>query len=220
MALTTQAAPLNMGDMLTISAGVPVFDSYGYQVNVSSGSWFAMEGDNNAKIVGVEKVAIVPGPGGIVIGQTRAPGEIDSWSFYGFGGNHWLPSPVPPGSTTSGLDFSGWTVRWNGGDIPMGSGAWNPLNCGTLGSPCAFTNGVAAFSWSGIYGDSYSLWYTATVPSGDFAGVQYMLHLEGTVMSAVPLPAAFWLFGSGLLGLSGFARLSNRWAASDRGKGE
>lgn len=209
MALTSQAAVLNIGDRLTINAGVSVYDSYGYHVNVSSGSWFALEGDNNSRIAGVEKVAMTPGAGDIVIGQTSAPGVIDSWSFYYIGGSHWLPSPIPPGSTTNGLNFSGWSIYWNNIDIPLGSGAWNPLNCGTLGSPCSFTSGVAAFSWSGVYGDSYSLWYTATVPLGNisgFGGVQYMLHLEGTVMRAVPVPAAVWLFASGLIGLLGATR--------------
>lgn len=48
----------------------------------------------------------------------------------------------------------------------------------------------------------------ATVPIGDpsgTGGVSYALHLEGTI-SAVPVPVAMWLFGSGLLGLIGVAR--------------
>lgn len=208
-ALTSQAAMLNAGDRLTINAGVPVYDGYGNQMNISSGSWFALEGDNNSRIAGVEKVALTPGESDIVIGQTSAPGSIDSWSFYYINGSHWLPSPIPPGGTTNGLDFSGWSMYWNDIDMPLGGGAWDPLNCGTLGSPCSFTSGVAAFAWNGVYGDSYSLWYTATVPLGNisgFGGVQYMLHLEGTVMSAVPVPAAGWLFGSGSIGLLGVAR--------------
>lgn len=35
----------------------------------------------------------------------------------------------------------------------------------------------------------------------------YALHLEGTV-SAVPVPAAAWLFGSDIMGLAGIARCS------------
>jgi len=46
---------------------------------------------------------------------------------------------------------------------------------------------------------------------GSFASFDYNLSLNGTVAtSAVPVPAAAWLFGSGLLGLVGVARRSRR----------
>jgi len=49
--------------------------------------------------------------------------------------------------------------------------------------------------------------YSATLPSNaaNYGNVKYKLHLEGTI-SAVPVPAAVWLFGSGLIGLTGMAR--------------
>ncbi len=55
---------------------------------------------------------------------------------------------------------------------------------------------------SGLYGPR---------PKGDvsgFGGVLYGLHLEGKIGggAAVPVPAAAWLFGSGLIGLVGIAR--------------
>ena len=56
-------------------------------------------------------------------------------------------------------------------------------------------------------GDTYSLSYTATTgdePNG-FGNLTYELYLTGTV-SSVPIPAAAWLFCSGLLGLIGMAR--------------
>jgi len=57
-------------------------------------------------------------------------------------------------------------------------------------------------------GDTYSLIYSATIvsiePSGS-GGTPYLLNLTGTI-SAVPVPAAIWLFGSGLVGLMGVAR--------------
>ena len=52
-------------------------------------------------------------------------------------------------------------------------------------------------------GDTCTLYYTATVPNADpngYAGSSYELFLTGNI-SAVPLPAAAWLFGSGLFGL-------------------
>lgn len=203
-----QAAVLNMNDLLTINAGVQSYDSYGNALGVTGGSWFALEGDNNSRITSTEKSPLYPGSdGGILIGNLQSPGEIDTLSFFYYPGGHYT-TVAPTGGTTSGIDFSGWALHWNGLDIAMGDGAWNPLNCGSLGSPCSFSDGVAAFSWSGVYGDSYSLWYTAMVPVGDpsgFGGVQYMLHLEG-VVNAVPVPAAAWLLCSGLLGLLGAAR--------------
>lgn len=80
----------------------------------------------------------------------------------------------------------------------MGGGAWN-------GNP----NGVALIT-CGVNcgnGDTYRLNYSATIPAGDpssLGGYQYQLTLQGTV-STVPLPAAIWLLGSGILGLIGFA---------------
>ena len=58
-------------------------------------------------------------------------------------------------------------------------------------------------------GSTFTLDYFAHVPVGDpsgHGGTGYNLHLEGVVTSAVPVPAAMWLFGSGLLGLIGVAK--------------
>lgn len=209
-----QAAVLNAGDVLTITSGVTTYDEYGNPTGVSSGSWFGMDTDANSKIAAAEATAI-NGLAGITIGVTQGPGVIDGWNFFGPAGTDYTTSPIT-GGTTNGLDFSGWTVAWGAVPlIPMGSGAWSPLNCGAGHMGCTgltFTNGVANFAWSGTYGDSYSLWYTATVPDGDasgFGNVQYIVRLVGTVemgVSEVPVPAAAWLLGSGLLGLVGVAR--------------
>ena len=96
------------------------------------------------------------------------------------------------------LDFSGWEWTWNLQTWNLGSGAWD-------GNP----NGVALMTCENdcANGDAYSLTYSATFPSTPFGleGVQYSLSLTG-VISSVPVPAAIWLFGSGLLGLVGMAR--------------
>jgi hypothetical protein len=210
--VSAQAAVVNTGDTLTINSGVPVYDSYGNRTNVTSGSWFGMDTDKNGKMAGTEKTPVSQGTTGLVIGVATPVGTYHAgdpvvgdtnaitapWSFFGNTGSDYTTVPIT-GSTETGLNFSGWTVAWNTlAAIPMGSGAW-----GT-----GYTNGVARFVWDGVYGHTYTLDYHGTVPLGDpsnFGGVQYALHLEG-VVNPVPIPAAVWLLGSGLLGLVGVAR--------------
>lgn len=193
------AAVLNNGDLLTIGAG----------------SWWALDADYDSAITGSEMASISPGTdGGVVIGSLQATGDIDTWMFLDTPGAHFT-TLAPTGSTETGLDFSGWSIFWNGQVQMEGSGlemgAWTPENCDTLG--CAgigFSTGVAALSWSGVYGDSYSLWYSDGYnPSPGCFGCEayYMLHLEGTVVAGeVPLPAAGWLLGTGLFALAMGAR--------------
>lgn len=199
VAVGAQAAMLNNGDKLNITAGVQQYDAYGNLINVSPGSWFGMDMNGNSNISGTEKTPIYPGTdGGVIIGTTQPPGQIDYWGFFDNPGNDYT-TVAPTGGTTSGINFSGWTVIWNGvSGINMGSGAWG----------AGFSNGIANFVWDGVYGNAYALDYTATVPFNDpsgFGGVKYKLHLEG-VVQAVPVPAALWLFGSGLLGLISVVR--------------
>ena len=69
------------------------------------------------------------------------------------------------------------------------------MSC-TVGSSCSDTS-------------SYTLDAIFHVAGAGFTTVSYALHLEGTV---VPIPAAVWLFGSGLLGLGGLvARRKKVW---------
>ena len=186
-------------------------------LNIDSGS-FGMEVAPNFWLT-----TPVSGNNGIVLGTAQAatgshsgaPNGSESpnidmpWSFFGNTGMH--QSTAPTGVLTDNgagnvtLDFSGWDVTWNGiASIPMGSGAH------TTSSGAANPNGVALVT-CGVDcgdGDTYSLEYSATVPLGDpsgFGGVKYRFDATGTI-SAVPVPAAVWLFGSGLLGLVGVAR--------------
>ncbi|HSH28862.1 MAG TPA: VPLPA-CTERM sorting domain-containing protein [Thiohalobacter sp.] len=135
--------------------------------------------------------------------SSESPNIDNPWGFFGNTGMHQTTSAasvLSASGNSATVDFSGWNVTWNGiASIPMGSGAWagNPEGVATI------TCGVDCGD-----GDSYALDYSATVPLGDpsgFGGVAYAVHLEGSV-SAVPVPAAVWLFGSGLVGLVGVAR--------------
>jgi len=186
--------------------GCPV----GYYCIVSDGliygSYFSMDSDGDGVIEEAEKTAMTPGTdGGIIMGQTQSVGEIDvPWDFFANTGGHLTTSPVNLVNdlgTIRELDFAGWSMDWNGYFIPLGGDTANitadtglaTITCATLA--CAD-------------GESYILDYAAHVPLNDpsgFGGVAYTLHLEGTI-SAVPVPAAVWLFGSGLFALTGIAR--------------
>ncbi|MEW6330078.1 MAG: VPLPA-CTERM sorting domain-containing protein [Pseudomonadota bacterium] len=225
------AAAVNTNDSLTINAGV-TGGLYGF---VTGGSYFAMDTNGSGTFTPGERTAISQGTQGLIIGVVQPTGTshagpptgteggtIDAaWSFFGNTGMHFTTSPVT-GSTTAGLSFSGWTVTWSGiPAIDMGGGF---QDCGTstdgicsngvLDIAGTYNNGtgIATFNWSGVYGTGYTLDYTAVVPQADpsnFGGVAYALHMEGVVnqgVSAVPVPAAVWLFGSGLMGLVGIAR--------------
>ncbi|MHB8392839.1 MAG: hypothetical protein ACYDBH_25225, partial [Acidobacteriaceae bacterium] len=206
------AATVNSENTLTINPGVvPIVGTPNPGI---TGSWFAMDINFNGMIDSSEMNVLSQGMVGLPIGITTLPGASHSgvpvagdtntidapYNFFGNTGSDYLTVPVS-GSTSSGasaggLDLSGWTMAWNGNVIPLGSGAWQPLNCSMLGcSGHTFTNGNAEFTWDGVWGDPYSLNYAATTPAGSIFGVvKYYLHLEGVVTPIpVPLPAAGWL---------------------------
>lgn len=193
---------------LSISANAALVN--GSVLNIGAGSGF--------EFIGFPVIQTITGFNGIVLGTTQSAtgdhaGAIDGaespnidlpWEYYGSTGMHSTVSPsnvLSAGGNTASVDFSGWRWNWNGltGGVPMGGGAWD-------GNP----NGVALITCGADCGngDTYTLHYSATVPVGDpssLGGFQYRLTLQGTV-SAVPIPAAVWLLGSGMLGLIGFAR--------------
>lgn len=217
------AATVNLGTRLTITAGVQTYDQNGNPADVVKGSWFGFEGNGDYKTQGVEKTPLSQGPdGGLIIGLAQdtnghashagdphaGAGGIDAeFLFLGNSAMHFTTTPVTGSTSTGsggGLDFGGWAFAWNSFNHPLGGGAWQPTNCAALGcGGHTFIDGNAMFLWDGTYGGSYTLHYTATSPNGPFAGVPFSVHLEGHV---VPLPAAIWLLGSGLIGLVGFAR--------------
>jgi len=166
--------------------------------DVGPGSWFALEFSPGSQFVtgisGFDQLQIgVANPA-----SSTSVGNIDNpWLFSSIPGVHQSLSPVNIISATGDtatIDFSGWGILWNDAPIDLSSGLSNGIATITCdaGSGCA--NGAG-----------YVLDYFANADFGASGISNYSLHLEGTI-SAVPVPAAVWLFGSGLVGLVGIAR--------------
>lgn len=149
------------------------------------------------------------------LGYTTDHGPIDmGWGFLGNTGLHFSASPlsvVTDNGLTKTLDFSGWRMTWN--SIPsINLGGGNQVVTTQTGST-TFNNGsgLATLICSTVSCSATSSWtldYAAVVPQGDpsnFGNTPYGLHLEYAA-PAVPVPAAAWLFGSGLLGLAVMVR--------------
>jgi hypothetical protein len=92
---------------------------------------------------------------------------------------------------TLSVDLSSWEVMWNGTAFEQGP---RPVNTGPF---------VLAVGTYDLATAAYSLDWVSQIKGGPFNNVLGYWHLEGTV---VPVPAAVWLLGSGLLGLVGMAR--------------
>lgn len=158
------------------------------------------------------------------------------WQFFGNTGMHQSNSPVSIVSDDNAgnvlLDMSGWGITWNGiSNIPFSSGSWgsNPESQAVLtcSVDCAtgdtfslyYTAMVPIGDPSGFGGVRYRLGFDGglAIASLSSAGlsesVGFLDDDPGAVLSGVigsssvvPVPGAIWLFGSGLIGLIGFAR--------------
>lgn len=92
-------------------------------------------------------------------------------------------------------DLSSWEVYWNGSSFQQGP---RPNNTGPF---------VLATGTYNLSTNKYELSWASQIKQGPFNGVKGYWYIEGTyVGSVVPVPAAVWLFGSGLIGLIGLAR--------------
>ncbi len=153
-------------------------------------------------------------------------GIDDEWQFYYNAGMHFTTVPVTVVSdfgNAKTLDFSGWNVTWNAiSAINVGGGI---QDCGTttdgicidpfsvdIGGTYDNGTGLATITCSNAScsaSSTFTLTYNAIVPQADpsnFGGTPYGLQLSGNIPPHVPVPAAAWLFGSGLVGLVGVAR--------------
>lgn len=208
-------AALSSTALLEFDSGNIICDSSGY-CSGAQGSYFSVDTDNDGSFSAYESIAISPGSdGGLLVGQSQlasVPYYLDGtevtpfdsvWLFLGEEGAHQSTSPTnilsDDGNGNVQLDFSGWGAAWNGNTIGLGG---DSVNFASETGSATLTCGVDCAN-----GDSFTLDYAAHVslndPSG-FGGVYWNIHLEGTI-SSIPVPAAVWLFGSGLVGLAGVA---------------
>jgi len=213
--------------LLTVTGSVNAVLVNGSTLNIGEGSFFAMGGGTAVNAPGFDG-QFITGNQGLVLGSVQTPSgshsgapdgsessTIDNpWVLFGntgMTGNQSASNVLTASGNTATIDFSSWGMVWNGSDtesvfphVSMGTGAW-------FGST---TDGMAQVTCSVDCGegDIYTLVYSATMaldppPSSEnlFENTLYLLNLTGTI-SAVPVPAAVWLFGSGLVGLMGVAR--------------
>lgn len=203
---TSTYASLASDAVFNYSAGSP-------ELPVLSGSYFGLDfnGDNtistderiaisqhNGLILGTVQVASGSHDG--AIDGTESPDIDNPWRMFGITAMHGTssaPTVISTNQNTAIIDLSGWFINWEyDGVSTIGLGG------GSASVTCIVDCTV---------GDTYTLDYSTIINSDDpsiFYDVLYNLHLEGTISApaSVPAPAAVWLFGSGLIGLVGFAR--------------
>ncbi len=159
-------------------------------VTVLTGSYFAMD----MTIPGFqqnERHPITTAGTGINLAGIQSAGGIDKdWTFGGNYGRHLTlqtPTIVSQAGNVVMLSMTGWTVNWGSeGNIDMGTGSAATVTCGAT---CAD-------------GDTFTLDYTAVVPTGSFTGINYALHLQGTIK--VPSTIGASNVSSGTLAIGGF----------------
>lgn len=173
----------------------------GYYGYVIGGSYFGMDNSGDSVIQKSERIALTQNDG-ITLGTVQAAaggthsgapngseteGIDKAWGYFGNTGLHLTSSAtniLSATGNTATVDFSGWVVTWNAiPAIPMSGGAWSAgFTSGEAKVLCAVDCGE---------GDTFTLDYSATVPLGDesgFGGVQYFLHLVGTISDPANTP--------------------------------
>ncbi len=188
-------------------------DEPSFNVTGTTGSFFNLGADTfisgyNGMGIKLGFIQDAVGEHGGAPDGTESPAIDNPWGFAGNTGMHQTVGTAVTFLDPTTLDFSGWSVAWGtASHIPMGGDTVNfPTEVGEATITCF--DGSGAVSAGCNIGDSYELDYAAHVPAGvpGFTGAAYTLHLEGNIEAMVPVPAAVWLFGSGLLGLVGVAR--------------
>ena len=141
--------------------------------------------------------------GPIAMGVENAPGSFSTGFNFG-GTGQFVPfvgNSAGTGSVTADIDAAG-NVTFGSLDF---AGTFGGQNFFLAPDVLSTANTTATDLGGGNYGVIVTYISTINNPASPFNGFQANWRLEG-VMSTVPVPAAVWLFGSGLLGLVGVAR--------------
>ena len=123
---------------------------------------------------------------------------------------------APSGDITGGaatLNLDSWTAWWSGSSFNQGSTSTMVDNTvcaagGDFVTRCS--TAVVVDSYNAATGEFTASW-NSVVQAGSFKGSLGNWQISGIMgtngnPSAIPVPAAVWLFGSGLIGLAGIAR--------------
>ncbi len=211
------AAPLPVGALLTIDPGVVDFPQQSDNTLLSGSGLYVVDGYNGQ----INSVAFESGSdGGIIIGKNQSPapvmddaasiGEInDSYSFDGL---TWFTDWTPDGTLNIFDDGSGV------GTVVTTISSWDISGNGYTHISSASDTGnwvdLHVDQWQ-VIGDHYLLDFSAGIARtiyGDWGGYdQHVVdmvhwHYEGSIVQPVPVPAAAWLFGSGLVVLLGMSK--------------
>jgi hypothetical protein len=175
---------------------------------IEAGGWTATTGAGRKPIGAARYLTTSSAPANItVVGQTAAAGGMTAFngdvtnlnSFGNLGATNSTNEIAANGPIGDGIwgtaNGSVTSQSWYGANIPT---AGNPVNTTALTLFGITGNGTGTGSGSG-----FALAYNVGSVKLDGAG---NLTFTGNGASAVPLPAAIWLLGSGLLGLAGVGR--------------
>ncbi len=181
-------------------------------LSIESGSYFSFGGGayGTVPILGEDGLLVGPAQGDTGSGShggKPVAGDVGAvtqpWDFFYSTGYDYLSPDNGSGSfggdTTNGVDMTAWTVTWNTlANIPMGGCSLGDIANNAGFSTCDqdrdgnddfVDSGTGTFEWSGVYGDSYTITYTAHVPAGDpslFGSIPYDLVLVGKVTTGGP----------------------------------
>ena len=117
------------------------------------------------------------------------------------------PNGTVTGSSIS-VDLGGFYVTWNTNTFLQGTDPTGTIY--TAGSPpvTASSSTAATGTWTptGTNTGTFDITWHSFITSPPFLAQTGYWHLTGTGVTAVPVPAAAWLLGSGLISLVGVAR--------------
>ena len=198
-----------------INGTVLSFTAYGGGSSIpadGNGSWFSVE-PSLFGVIGISSF------NGVIVGTTQTAtgshsGVPDGSEFptidnpHDWFGNTGMLSTVSDTnvltttSNTATIDFTGIRWSWAGTD--------NIVIYDTIAGDSGLANITCALDCGN--GDTYILDYIGHIEQGSPSGLggeEVRIHLEGAI-SAVPLPAAAWLFVSGFIGLITLAKRKSR----------